>query len=440
MTAQQYLDIAIGTERWLQRHQHETEHGLVWGLAEEVPDKYFHSLYMGSAGIALFYLELAKATQDKSYLEVVRRAGTELQHKIGEFAYLPCAPMGGWSGYSFVLRELGLALDDPSFTASALRCAQAQRDQAQEIGRGIGWVQEMPYGKLTGHSGEREIYDVAEGAAGAALYWLYAYEEGFCDDALTWSRDAANRLLEVAEPAEGGLRWQLMNDIPWAFDAPNFAHGTAGVAYFFARMYELTKEDEYLDAALKGAGHVQAMAEDIEGGGHLVPHVLDDGRENRFYLGMCHGPPGTARLYYLLSLLTGDAAWMDWGRGLDDGLIAMGAPEERSRGYWNNISQCCADAGIGDHAVNFYRISGDGFYLDLAERVAKELERRARKEEGCYSWPQAEHRSQPDFVQTQTGYMQGAAGVASFFVHLATTMEGTPVKIAFPDSPFRRLG
>ena len=35
--------------------------------------------------------------------------------------------------------------------------------------------------------------------------------------------------------------------------------------------------------------------------------------------------------------------------------------------------------------------------------------------------------------------MQGAAGVGSFFVHLATTLRGAPIKIAFPDSPFARL-
>ncbi|MGK0259661.1 MAG: lantibiotic modifying enzyme, partial [Candidatus Azotimanducaceae bacterium] len=317
--------------------------------------------------------------------------------------------------------------------------AQNQRDLAEEVGSGIGWIQEMPYAKLSGYEGVREIYDMAEGAAGAGTYWLYAHDEGIHEEALNWARMAANRLLEVGEPAEGGTRWQLMPDIPWPFDAPNFAHGTAGVAYFMARMFESTDEQQYLDAALAGAGHVQAMAEDVEGGGQLVPHILNDGRPNRFYLGVCHGPPGTGRLFYLLSELTGDPTWRQWGRGLDDGLVATGAPEERGPGFWNNISQCCCDAGIGDHAVNMYRVTGDQFYLDLAVRVAKELIKRSDNSEGLCCWPQAEHRTQPDFIQTQTGYMQGAAGVASFIVHLATTLKDDPVKIQFPDSPFSRL-
>ena len=72
-------------------------------------------------------------------------------------------------------------------------------------------------------------------------------------------------------------------------------------------------------------------------------------------------------------------------------------------------------------------------------RVAQQLITSAHREGDRCCWPQAEHRTQPEFIRTQTGYMQGAAGVASFFVHLATTLRGDPVKIQFPDSPFARL-
>jgi lantibiotic modifying enzyme len=437
--AEVYLQVARSTERWLQQFQHNTEHGVLWGLAEEVPDKRFHNLYSGSAGIAIFYLELFYATGESRYRDIAQAAGLELAHQIYEFDQLPCALMGGWGGYLFALQEIAKGTNMLELTDEARYCAWKQREQACDIGAGIGWIQEMPYAKLTGFKGDREIYDVAEGAAGAGLAWLYAHEEGVHENALAWATSAGERLLEVAESAPGGLRWQLMNDIPWPFDAPNFAHGTAGVAYFFARLYEHTGTHKYLDAAVAGARHVQAMAKPIEGGGHLVPHILDDGAPDRFYLGMCHGPAGTARLFYVLGEITGNKSWMSWERGLDDGLVALGAPEARSRGFWNNISQCCCDAGVGDHAVAMYRVTQDAFYLDLARRSAAELIRRSKRAADTCCWPQAEHRSQPEFVQTQTGYMQGAAGVGSFFVHMATTLRGDPVKISFPESPYRRL-
>ena len=44
-------------------------------------------------------------------------------------------------------------------------------------------------------------------------------------------------------------------------------------------------------------------------------------------------------------------------------------------------------------------------------------------------------RIRPEFTQTQTGYMQGAAGMGSFFLHLAT-IEDNPVKIPLLATPF----
>jgi rhamnogalacturonyl hydrolase YesR len=229
-THEDYLGTALKAEAWIASHASRTDHGLVWGLANEAPDKYLHTLYAGSAGIALYYLELHQATGDSRYLEIARQAGTDLVHYVHQKETLTCSALGGWAGYFFVLGELTKATGDDTFMTAARHCAQKLRDQASDIGAGIGWVAPMPYANLTGQSGEREIYDVAEGAAGAGLYYLYAHEQGIHEESLDWVRGIADRLLEVAKPAEGGLRWQLMEDIPWPFDAPNFAHGTAGVA------------------------------------------------------------------------------------------------------------------------------------------------------------------------------------------------------------------
>ncbi|MCB1692852.1 MAG: hypothetical protein KDI19_08805 [Pseudomonadales bacterium] len=428
-------EVVQRVEKWIHSHRKETEHGIVWGLANEAPDTCLHTLYAGSAGIALFYLELFRLTGDQGYLDEAVAAGRDLVAYVHSKESLTCSCLGGWGGYLFVLNELKEASGDAAFGDAARYCAQRLRDDATEVGSGIGWIAPMPYAKLTGHQGTREIYDVAEGAAGIGLYYLYAHEKGVHPEALAWVTQIADRLLDVAEPAEGGLRWQLMDDIPWPFDAPNFAHGTAGVAYFFARAYEATQDKRYLDAALAGAGHVKAMAVPV-GEGQLVPHILNDGQADRFYLGFCHGPAGTSRLFYLLGRITGDESIAQWSDELLEGLLHLGAPETRGEGLWNNISQCCCDAGIGDYAVSMYNATRDNRYLALARRVADELVRRSDGDaETCY-WPQAEHRSQPGFIQAQTGYMQGAAGVASFLIHLATTESGHPIKIQFPESPF----
>lgn len=430
------MPVILRTEQWIDSHREDTEHGVLWGLADEVPNKYFKTLYAGSAGIALFYLELLQATGEQRYRELALKAGQELINYTSQLGKLPCAPLGGYAGYAFVFTELGARLGVSEFSNAAKGMIQAQYDLAEPVGSGIGWIQEMPYARLTGHTGVREIFDMAEGAAGAGIYFLAAYKQGIHPDALEWSKRAADRLLEVAEEAKGGIRWQMMPDIPWPFDSPNFEHGTAGVAYFFALLYEVTGNKRYLEAALKGAGHVTSVTEKIEGGGCLVPHILDDGLPHRFYLGLCHGPVGTNRLFHVLNRITKDEIWLVWIQKFEQGLLSTGAPEQRSEGYWNNVSQCCCDAGVGDYALSQFHETGDESYLELADRVAQEVLSRAVDDGTHCKWPQAEHRSSPEYVQTQTGYMQGAAGVASFLLHLATTLDGKPVKIQFPDSPY----
>jgi hypothetical protein len=52
-------------------------------------------------------------------------------------------------------------------------------------------------------------------------------------------------------------------------------------------------------------------------------------------------------------------------------------------------------------------------------------------------WIQAENRVQPEVLIAQTGFMQGAAGVGTFFLHCdaAATSHKTPA-IVWPDTPF----
>ena len=130
--------------------------------------------------------------------------------------------------------------------------------------------------------------------------------------------------------------------------------------------------------------------------------------------------------------------WLDWLLANLRGLLSTGAPEVRSRGLWQNYGQCCGDAGIGDYALSLARATGDAECLALAERVGAVVVAASEVDEGRRWWPQAEHRSRPTFIESQTGYMQGAAGIASFLLHMATIDDHPTSKIALPDSPFTR--
>ena len=77
--------------------------------------------------------------------------------------------------------------------------------------------------------------------------------------------------------------------------------------------------------------------------------------------------------------------------------------------------------------------------LAFARRLGDYLRDEATEEGDAARWVQAEHRTQPENVVAQTGWMQGAAGVGAFFLHLDGAEKDRPARVVFPDSPWRGL-
>jgi len=116
----------------------------------------------------------------------------------------------------------------------------------------------------------------------------------------------------------------------------------------------------------------------------------------------------------------------------------QGVPELRVEGFWNNVSQCCGDAGVGDFILSLHDVTGDDGYLTFVDRIERYLTDQREEDEAVGArWAQAENRTQPDIEVAQTGWMQGAAGVGAFFVHLDGKRNGRPDRILLPDSPWR---
>ena len=426
-----HLNTALEAVRFIRAQK--VEGRAKWRRTDEAEAVADYSLYHGACGVILLLLELHAAGKDPGALAEAVAAGEEVVEHLAKKDRLSVSMSTGWPGYVFAMTELAKASGREDFRACAVRCLEKLHAQSTPIGAGIGWIEPAPFADITGFSGEREIYDQSVGAAGAGLTLIYAHREGLHPQALAWATAVAERLLEVAEPDADGLRWRLMNDMPFPFTAPNFAHGGAGVGYFLAQLFRETGDRRYLDAAGEAARYTLSRAKPM-GAGKLVVHT-EEARRPIFYLGACHGPAGTGRLLLELHALTGDAHWLDEAKALMSGLVSTGAPRTRSTGYWNNFGQCCGDAGVGEFALLMAARTGDETFLELAQACADVIEDVSELRDGARRWVQAEHRERPDFLQAQTGYMQGAAGIASFLLHLATTEAGAPVKIALPDWP-----
>lgn len=404
-----YLAAALDAASWLRSAALDKEEGKTWPEDPDKPESLSTNLYSGSSGVVLFFLELYRVTRDPVYLEEAKAGARYLMAALPDS--LESLDAGslytGLAGVGFALEEAHKASGDPAFREGALRCVRMLH----------AWKRD----------GFTEITDIIRGGAGIGLFLLYAHKEMDHGASRDLAAHIGRELLERGIPAEGGLKWRMDEEYPRLM--PNFSHGTAGVAYFLATLYNATGEKEYLDGALAGARYLLAIT--TKDG--LIFHHEPEG-EDLFYLGWCHGPPGTCRLYYRLWKISGDEKWLEALHAGAKGVTGSGIPEKRTPGFWNNAGQCCGSAGVAEFFLALHRVTGRSDYLAFARRAANDVLGRAARCETGLKWIQAEHRVRPDWLIAQTGYMQGAAGVGMCLLHMYA-LDGDG-EITFPDSPF----
>ena len=410
-----YLDAALRAGEWLKACAVRTEDGLVWPADPLDGESVVENLYSGNPGVVLYFLEAWHSTGDEGYLEYAKGGADHLLAVLEGIE--GCGFYEGLAGIGFVLNETGKATGEEKYAAGAKRCVALICEQAVEKGAGVEWD---------------GTTDVISGAAGAGLFLLYAARELGDEAALETAAAAGRRLIEVGIPVESGLKWMMHPEYPRLM--PNFSHGTAGVAYFLARLYEETGEREFLEAALAGAKYLQSIAH-VEGGGCLIFHHEPEGEE-LFYLGWCHGPVGTARLFQVLHRITGEDVWREWVTKSAEAILRSGIPEKETAGFWNNVGICCGSAGVAQYFLDMYRITGEERYLEFCRKVADEMITRGEAEGGGLKWVQAEHRVRPELLVAQTGLMQGAAGIGLTLLQMGARLRGEETLIALPDTPY----
>ena len=410
-----YRDVAIDAAKWIRGTRVDTLFGYAWLSDPRDPKTVSTALYSGSPGVVLFYLELHAATGDAAYLDQARRGADELMTKAPSEAQMGLYE--GLAGIGFTLGETWRATRDDKYRKAALNTVRILGTKAGTVGRGVQW---------------NNSTDIISGNAGIGLFLLYAADT-LKDETATWlAIRAADRLLELGVSEHGGTKWAM--DPAIARMMPNFSHGTAGIAYFLARLHKATGGRRFLEGALSGARYLQAIAR-TEGDICLVQHNQPDGLD-LYYLGWCHGPAGTARLFYQLAQSTGDKTWMSWVHKSANALLASGIPEQRTPGFWNNVSQCCGSAGVAQFMLDLYGVTRDPKYLAFAEKMTADLIARATRDNRGTRWVQAEHRVKPDLLVAQTGYMQGAAGIGTWLLRMDGQQSKRAPFVRFPDSPW----
>ena len=414
-----YRDLAVRCGEWIDRSR-QKDGGEAWPADPLKPASIGLDYYNGLPGVVAFFGNLWHATGDQKWRLRAESGGTTLAMREG--TALDAGLYTGLAGIAATYHVLAATNVGPQWAYAARATTRDLTARAKIVDDGVEWSSSN---------------DIISGTAGIGLYLLDAAARDKDETAAGFATRAGRRLLKTGVPAEGGLMWYPGSTAGGA-NYPNFSHGTSGVAYFLATLYQRTRDRAFLDGALAGAKYLDAVAT-RKPGARAIFHVTGGG-ENRFYLSWCHGPVGTARLFYRLHQITGDAAWSRWIEELTTWVMTSGAPEQQSAGYWNNISQCCGNVGIGQYCIDLARhlpavltkSGADG----LRERVVKNTLSRATDDAAGLRWTQAENRVSPENVVAQTGFMQGAAGVGTFFLQLDALSRGERWTTPWPDTPW----
>ncbi|MAG58829.1 MAG: hypothetical protein CMJ83_21275 [Planctomycetes bacterium] len=416
------LDAARQTGAWLSSVAVKTKSGVRWPPEPARVGSRSDHVYSGSAGVILFLLELHAATDDPRWLELACRGADDLLARMDTLTKGPLGLYTGLAGIGFTFGEVAGAVKEASSEASkpSLDAAKYRAASARCVHTLMGRIQSRPHGAEW-----NGVNDIISGAAGIGLWLLQV------PNRKSLAERAGTYLYHSRIDTTYGVAWTMRFGDKRKM--PNFSHGTAGVAYFMAELHAKTKRADFREAALAGATHLVGIA-NREGGGFRVHHHAPAGEE-LFYLGWCHGPPGTARLFRRLDQLGINGDWKKLQTACGEAILKSGIPAQRTPGFWNNVGWCCGTAGVGDFLLAMHRWTGEDRWLIATDAFSKDLIARATRDAKGWRWNQAEHRVRPKLLQTQTGLMQGAAGVGMWFLRRHAQATGRSLRVRLPDEP-----
>ena len=367
--------------------------------------------YLGVGAFALLFAEIRLArpltAQEEDLAEAVRR-------RLVDHAPKHTDP----SLY------FGLAGD-----VTALRVAGGARDADVPLSLLAGRVTPVGWPAPLEPGGEPvPLTDVVLGSAGITMAALWA---GGADSRAVVAA-GAQAMLDAADERPTGLDWPMQVGVPRSERArmPNYSHGTAGVAAALALAAEHLGRPDLLDAAVRGAEHLVALA-DLADDGFLLPtmdpHTNPDVQLVTYT--WCHGPAGTSYLFPALERagverVAGVAVEEWWERCLQS-VMTSGVPERLRPGFWDNDGRCCGTAGVGDVFLDAaQRVAGaERAYLDFAGRLGDALLERVVRDDDGARWRFLEHRNEEPLLDPSPGWMQGAMGIAAFLFRLARVMD-----------------
>ncbi|WP_019500707.1 type 2 lanthipeptide synthetase LanM family protein [Pseudanabaena sp. PCC 6802] len=261
----------------------EPDGSLNWiGLGYEIKSERFQlqvlndNLYEGRCGVSLFFAALSQVSSDSHFrnlalqtLQSMRRQiqtiDRESQQRIARLNGIGGASGVGSTIYTFV--KISQFLDDATLLQDA--CSLSNWIAPELI------------------AADRQL-DIFSGAAGAMLGLLSLYEATKEASVLQRAIACGQHLIAHQASYEGSPpAWSTLGAKPLT----GFSHGAAGISYALLRLYAVTNNRDYLEAALEGIEYERSVFSeshanwpDFRGAGQAGQHS--------FLTQWCHGATG----------------------------------------------------------------------------------------------------------------------------------------------------
>lgn len=225
-----------------------------------------HFLYQGSLGIALFLAALETIRSEAGYGDLAYAATRSLHIWLKQPWIPPKIGIGTANGLGslvYALTWIGMFLEEPQFIEEARQAATLITPERIAADRRL---------------------DIFDGAAGAllALLVLYAatHDRTALDQAILCGEHLLSRRTERVPRA-----WQTIRTTP----VSGFSHGVAGIAYALLRLFAITGQELFQQAAQEGIAFEDRLFSSIASNWRAFASSLE---HPKFWTTYCHGAPG----------------------------------------------------------------------------------------------------------------------------------------------------
>lgn len=212
----------------------------------------------------------------------------------------------------------------------------------------------------------------------------YLFKPYKSDDYIRIAEEAADWIKSTEKLTEAGKIWEQSPDSDEDFsDYPMLTEkalygGSAGIGLFYLRLYQATKNEEYLEEAIKAADHIITTDEGIDfykrtlSDNAVVDKLVHVKNMPGWKIGYYNGPTGQAYLHLKLYEITKDVKYKNYAIKVADDLLST-AIETDDGIHWSEQGDLCGDGGFITYLIFIWELTKDVKYFNAAKRIGDYL-------------------------------------------------------------------